>query len=155
MVSAARGVCGVCANPATVTDWMPLHAWIAVEGCPCGGFFIRRMLWAGRLPGMARTECQELAARIREWRAVGYEVWISTTDGTLHAPLFVSSVRPSPALTDQPRSQAAEVALYRGGAAGTACPAGRPPATVECPAAPRAGRSSWLSWVSICPAGPV
>jgi hypothetical protein len=47
MVSAARGVCGVCANPATVTDWTPLHAWIAVEGCPCGGFFIRKNALGG------------------------------------------------------------------------------------------------------------
>ena len=27
MVSAARGVWGVCANPATVTDWTPLQAF--------------------------------------------------------------------------------------------------------------------------------
>jgi hypothetical protein len=47
MVMAALGVCRVCAHPAAVVDWMPIEAWVAVEGCPCGGFFIGKTLWKG------------------------------------------------------------------------------------------------------------
>lgn len=105
MVTAALGVCGVCAHSATVVDWTPIQGWVAVEGCPCGGFFIWKILWEGRLPGMAKTECQELAARIREWRLAGYEVWISTMDGTVNGRLFLSSSgMPPRALRHQPRS---------------------------------------------------
>jgi hypothetical protein len=103
MVTAAPGVCGVCGNAATVADRTPIQAWVAVEDCPCGGFFIRKTLWEGRLPGMTEMECQELAARIREWRVAGYEVWISTTDRTLQGPLFLSSVIPRPTATNPPR----------------------------------------------------
>jgi hypothetical protein len=104
MVTAAAGLCPMCRNAATVADWTPIQAWLAVEGCPCGGFFIGKILWEERLPGMAKTECLELAARIREWRAAGYEVWISTTDGTVHGPLFLSSVMPPGALRESTRS---------------------------------------------------
>lgn len=104
MVAAARGLCALCATAATVTDWAPIQAWVAVEGCLCGGFFISKILWDGRLPGMAKAECQELTARIRKWRAVGCEVWVSTTDRTVHGPLFLSSARPLRALGEHPRS---------------------------------------------------
>jgi hypothetical protein len=104
MVTTALGVCGVCAHSATVVDWTPIQGWVAVEGCPCGGFFIWKTLWDGRLPGMAKAERQELATRIRKWRAGRYEVWISTTDHTVDGPLFLSSARPLRALREHPRS---------------------------------------------------
>jgi hypothetical protein len=44
---------------------------------------------------MAKTECQELATRIRQWRVGGREVWISTTDGTLTGLLVVFPERPA------------------------------------------------------------
>ncbi len=100
MVTEALGLCNVCATAATVTDWAPIQAWVAVEGCLCGGFFIWKTLWEERLPEMVEAECQELTARIREWRAVGYEVWISTTDRTVHGPLSLSSARPLRALRE-------------------------------------------------------
>jgi hypothetical protein len=104
MVTAALGLCALCATAATVTDWEPIQAWVAVEGCLCGGFFIWKTLWDGRLPGMAQAECQELTTRIREWRARGFEVWISTTDRTVHGALYLSSARPLRALREHPRS---------------------------------------------------
>jgi hypothetical protein len=95
MVMAALGVCRVCAHPATVVDWMPIEAWVAVEGCPCGGFFIGKTLWEERLPGMAKTERQELAARIRESRTGGREAWISTSHGTFTSPVVMLPERPA------------------------------------------------------------
>jgi hypothetical protein len=100
MVTTALGVCGVCTHSATVVDWTPIQGWVAVEGCPCGGFFIWKILWDGRLPGMAKAECQELTTRIRKWQALGHEVWISTTDRTVHGPLYLSSARPLRALKE-------------------------------------------------------
>ena len=105
-MTSALGICGVCTQSASVVDWGPLEGWLAVEGCPCGGFFIWKALWEGRLPGMATTECQELASRIREWRRAVYEVWISTIDRTLHGRLFLSSARPPRAPREHPRSYA-------------------------------------------------
>jgi hypothetical protein len=94
MVTSASSVCGVCSNSATVVDWMPVQGWLTVEGCPCGGFFIWRALWDWRLSGMVKTECEELASRIREWRSSGREAWIATRDGTLMGPLVVFPERP-------------------------------------------------------------
>jgi hypothetical protein len=113
MVTAALGVCGVCSNAATVVDWTPIQAWVAVEGCPCGGFFIRKTLWEGRLPGMAERECQELAARIRTWRAGGREAWISTADGTLTTPVVIFPERPAVSTGPIPSAPAPDGLLRR------------------------------------------
>ena len=104
MVTTALGFCVLCATSATIADWAPTQAWVVVERCLCGGFFIWKSLWEGRLPGMAKIECQDLATRIREWRAAGYEVWISTTDRTVQGPLYLSSARPLRALREHLRS---------------------------------------------------
>ena len=45
MVTAALGLCALCATAATVTDWTPIQSWVAVEGCLCGGFFRQHDLW--------------------------------------------------------------------------------------------------------------
>jgi hypothetical protein len=102
MVATATAACLICADSATITDWTPIQAWLAVEGCSCGGFFIGKTLWEERFPRMAKMKCQELAARIREWRAAGYEVWISTEDSTGSGSLIFSSVMPPPALAQNP-----------------------------------------------------
>jgi hypothetical protein len=111
MVTAVLGVCGVCAHSATVVDWTPIQGWVAVEGCSCGGFFISKTLWEGRLPGMAERECQELAARIRNWRAGGREAWISTTDGTLTGLLVVFPERPAVSTDPIPPARAPDSTL--------------------------------------------
>jgi hypothetical protein len=82
MVTAATASCAICASPATITDWWPLEDWLAVEGCPCNGFFIRKWLWAGRLRRMRKADRETLSARIRTWRAAGRDAWVSTGDGT-------------------------------------------------------------------------
>ena len=60
MVTAATGACLLCACPATITDWNPIQDWLAVEDCPCNGFFVWAGLWRQRFPGMPETERQEL-----------------------------------------------------------------------------------------------
>jgi hypothetical protein len=111
MVTAAPAVCALCRHPATIADWTPIQAWLAVEGCPCGGFFIWKTLWEERLPGMAEMECQELAARIRNWRAGGREAWISTTDGTLTGLLVVFPERPAVSTEPIPPARAPDGTL--------------------------------------------
>jgi hypothetical protein len=80
MVTPAPESCAVCASPATITDWRPFEDWLAVEGCPCNGFFIRRWLWAGPLRRMRRPDREALGLRIQAWRANGREAWVSTED---------------------------------------------------------------------------
>ena len=68
MVTAASAVCRVCASSATVVDWTPIQGcqgWVVVEHCPVRGV-LHPKTWPpgeGRLPGMVKTECQELATR--------------------------------------------------------------------------------------------
>ena len=50
---------------------------------------------AGRLPGMAQTECQELAARIWTWRLRGDEAWVTTIGNRMTGPIVITSLRPS------------------------------------------------------------
>jgi hypothetical protein len=46
--------CPVCEGPATLTDWRPRLDWMAVEDCPCGGFFVwTPLLDEGRLARLA------------------------------------------------------------------------------------------------------
>jgi hypothetical protein len=82
MVTAAPESCAVCASPATITDWRPFEDWLAVQGCPCNGFFITKWLWAGPLRRMLRPNREALGLRIRAWRANGREAWVSTEDAT-------------------------------------------------------------------------
>jgi hypothetical protein len=85
MVTTGPAPCAVCGNSTTVTNWRPMAAWLAVEGCPCGDFFVWAPLWEGRLPFLPAAERQELATRIRNTRARGVEVWLMAVgpDGTL------------------------------------------------------------------------
>jgi hypothetical protein len=98
MVTATPGSCVLCARPAMISDWSPIQEWLAVEGCPCNGFFVRAGLWSLRLPGMSESERGALAARVRDWRAEGREAWLSTTDGKLTSPIVIFPARPGGSL---------------------------------------------------------
>jgi hypothetical protein len=81
----------LCDHPATIADWGTQRSpWLAVDGCPCGGFFVWKALWARRLREMPGPERRELAGRIRACRANGIEAWVATTDLSITAPLVIS-----------------------------------------------------------------
>ena len=94
MVTTATGSCALCTSAATITDWQPLQSWLAIEGCPCGDYFIEKGLWDGRLRAMPQSDRETLGARIRAWRWTGREAWVSTVDGTV-ARLVISPERPA------------------------------------------------------------
>jgi hypothetical protein len=86
-------LCPICRQPATITDWRPSVDWLAIEGCSCHGYF----LWAGMdgaLETLTEGDRMELAARIRKCRAMGYEAWCATVDGTTDGPVVVRTERP-------------------------------------------------------------
>jgi hypothetical protein len=93
-VSIRRRPCPICGLPAIVTDWRPRLEWIVVEDCSCGGFFLWTGLPQDRLANLSAADRDDLAARIRKFRAMGHEVWGATTDGTPHGPLVVRTARP-------------------------------------------------------------
>jgi hypothetical protein len=66
---AEAGPCPVCGHRATVTDWHPGLDWVVVEGCSCGGFFVAGGVLTERLPQMAVRDREDLALRIRSFRA--------------------------------------------------------------------------------------
>ena len=76
----------------TIVDWRPSVDWVVDEDRPCNGFFIRASLLNARLTTLPDEERQELARRVREFRAAGLEAWCTTSDGG--RALRVSSVRP-------------------------------------------------------------
>jgi len=94
LVTTATGLCALCTSAATITDWGPVQDWLAIEGCPCGGFFIEKSLWDGRLLTMPTSDREAFAARLRAWRATRREAWVSTTDGTV-ARFVISPERPT------------------------------------------------------------
>jgi hypothetical protein len=51
MVTAPPELCAVCASPVTITDWRPFEDWLAVEGCLCNGFFMRKCCGPDRSGG--------------------------------------------------------------------------------------------------------
>src|SRR5262245_22865589 len=91
---AGRDTCPVCGHPATVTVWRRSGNWLAIEGCPCNGFFVWAAIYEERLPRVPAADRLELALRIRESRAMGHEAWCATLDGTPEGPLVVRTVRP-------------------------------------------------------------
>jgi hypothetical protein len=95
MVTTRDGPCLVCQAPATIADWTPIQEWLSVEDCSCGGFFITKALWSARLVGMRAPEREELAERIRTWRARGDEAWVTAAGNRVTGPLVIASVRPS------------------------------------------------------------
>lgn len=94
MVTATIRSCALCDSPATITDWTPIHDWLTVEGCSCGGFFVWTGVWDWRLHAMPEPERQRLAARVRSWRASGREAWIATPDGQLMGRIGIFLERP-------------------------------------------------------------
>ena len=102
MVTAASGACALCAHPATIADWAPIQAWLAVEGCPCGDFFVWADVWTVRVRRMTAAERGALATRVRDWRAGGREAWLSTADSTVAGPLVIFPERPATTASPQP-----------------------------------------------------
>lgn len=73
------GPCPVCGEAATHTDWRPRLPWVAIEGCPCGGYFVEAVVLEWRVPGLTARARRELAARIRRSRARKQEAWLTVT----------------------------------------------------------------------------
>src|SRR5262245_261778 len=84
--------CPLCRQPATITDWRPRADWLAIEGCSCGGFFLRAKLLSGGLGSPA--ERQALAASVRGFRALGHEVWLAHANDARGGPLTIRTQRP-------------------------------------------------------------
>ena len=82
--------CLVCGQPARVTDWHPITAWLLVEGCCCGGYFVWKPLWEGRIPELGDAEREELALRVREVCSRDGDVWLTTRDGRVAGPLVIA-----------------------------------------------------------------
>jgi CheY-like chemotaxis protein len=94
-----QATCPLCAHPATLTDWRPGLDWIAVEDCPCQGFFIWGPLLTARVPRLPASDRQDISDRLRAFRAGGDEAWLATADGTVTGLLVVRSQRPDRPLT--------------------------------------------------------
>ncbi len=80
--------CPICGMTATVTDWRPGLAWVAVADCPCAGYF----LWAPllrRLLDLGVEDRESLSHRIHDLRATGSEAWVSMRHGTPEDPSVV------------------------------------------------------------------
>jgi hypothetical protein len=84
--------CPLCRQRATVTDWRPRADWLAIEGCSCGGYFLRAGLLSGGLGSPA--ERLALAVSVRGFRAMDREVWLAMADGATGGPLVVRTERP-------------------------------------------------------------
>ena len=90
----AAGLCPVCQEPARVIDWRPGADWLAIDGCPCRGFFVTGAALDGRLPSLTPLEREELAARIQGFRAMDREAWLTTADGARDGRLVILIERP-------------------------------------------------------------
>jgi hypothetical protein len=86
--------CPVCLYPARVTDWRPVAQWLAIEGCPCGGFFLWKPLADRRLPDPRDEARHGLAGQIQTVRAAGTEAWVGTRDGLVSGLIVVPAQRP-------------------------------------------------------------
>jgi hypothetical protein len=86
--------CPLCAHSATVTDWRPGAEWIAIEECPCRGYFVWAPLLAERVRGLPARNREDLAHRIRAFRAMGHEAWLTTLDATVTGPVVIRTARP-------------------------------------------------------------
>jgi predicted nucleic acid-binding Zn ribbon protein len=93
----SHSACPFCGRAATVTDWRPSVPWLAVEGCPCEGFFLWTGLTQGRLTKLSRDARGRVALQIRGIRASGREAWCTTDDGTPAGSLVVRGERPDQA----------------------------------------------------------
>ena len=75
---AKRAPCPICGVTATLTDWRPQIEWMAVEGCPCGGFLLwTSLLDDGQLARLTAEDRDVLSQRLRQHRATGSEAWLT------------------------------------------------------------------------------
>ena len=92
---ARRNPCPVCGVTATLTDWRPHIEWMAIEGCPCSGFFVwTPLLEAGRLARLTVEDRDALSQGLRQLRATGSEAWLSARYGTVKGALIICELRP-------------------------------------------------------------
>ncbi len=91
---AKLGLCPVCGQSATVTDWRTSVDWVAIEGCSCRGFFIWAGIYGGRVASLTEADRLDLSARIRKFRVMGHEAWCTTIDGTVNGAILVRTERP-------------------------------------------------------------
>jgi len=110
-VNTTTRACVLCGGSATVTDWAPVAAWLAVEGCQCGGFLVWTPVWDSRLTDMSDMERRDLSERIRAARACGSEAWVGPTDGQVTGPLVISQSRPRRPPQPAPRTPNANRSL--------------------------------------------
>jgi hypothetical protein len=89
------GLCPVCGQSATVTDWRPSVDWVAIEGCSCRGFFIWAGIYGSRVASLTEADRLDLSARIRTCRVMGHEAWCTTIDGTVNGAILVRTERPA------------------------------------------------------------
>jgi hypothetical protein len=104
--SLVLSACPLCAHPATITDWRPGAEWIAVEDCPCAGFFVWAPLLAERVRRLTGRQRQHHAHSIRAFRAIGHEAWLTTFDGTVTGPLVIRTERPDRPTLEWPSPKA-------------------------------------------------
>ena len=72
---------------------------MAVEDCPCRGFFVwTPLLDEGPLDRLTSEDRDILRQRLRHLRATESEAWITTRDGTVMGAMIIRSERP-----DRPR----------------------------------------------------
>jgi hypothetical protein len=94
MARETPGSCPICNHAASVTDWRPRLDWVAVEDCPCGGFFVWARLLELRLPRLSPTERVALAADIPRFRAMNKEAWLTTANEGVFGPVVILTQRP-------------------------------------------------------------
>jgi hypothetical protein len=97
--------CPLCGEPARLSDHDPSSAWIAVDGCACGGFVVwAELLAVRRLQQAPPDERTALRARIVELRAKrARAAWLTTDDGRADGRLAVRTRRPAPRAATNPR----------------------------------------------------
>jgi len=96
-LTARRDRCPVCGGRATLVDWRPHLEWPAVDGCPCGGYFVwTPLLDEGRLTWLTPEDRGSLSERLWHLRATQSEAWLSTREGTVMGALIIRSERPDP-----------------------------------------------------------
>jgi hypothetical protein len=74
-------------------DWGPQVPWVSIEGCDCGGFFVRVAL-LDRLAALDDVDCGRLQARVAGLRASNRVAWVTTADDRPDGPLEVRAERP-------------------------------------------------------------
>jgi hypothetical protein len=64
------------------------------RGLSLRGFFIWAPLLAERMHRLTAWDRKDFTHRIRAFRAMGYEAWLATTDGTTTGPLTIGTRQP-------------------------------------------------------------